>query len=83
MRERSSYFFYGVYYTGVGMFKIGGQVAQRNHDHLVGLLLPMQRDDGGWDPTHGSERNAGRIYATSMAVLALAIDYRYLPIYQR
>ena len=29
------------------------------------------------------ERRAGKIYATSMAVLALAVEYRYLPIYQR
>ncbi len=83
LHERSSYFFYGVYYTGVGMFKMGGELARDNHQHLVELLLPMQQADGGWDPAHGSERNAGRIYATGLAVLALATEYRFLPIYQR
>jgi prenyltransferase beta subunit len=83
LQERSSYFYYGVYYTGVGMFKIGGEYAQKNQQHLINVLLPIQQDDGGWNPSHGSERNAGRIYSTSLAVLALAIDYRYLPIYQR
>ena len=83
LRDRSSYFYYGVYYTGVGMFKIGGEIADLNHEHLVGLLLPMQDDDGGWTPKSGSERQAGRIYATTLSVLALAVEYRYLPIYQR
>lgn len=83
LHERSSYFYYGVYYTGIGMFKIGGEIADQNHQHLVKLLLPMQGDDGGWTPSHGSERQAGRIYATAAAVLALTVEYRYLPIYQR
>lgn len=83
LHERSSYFFYGVYYTGVGMFKMGGDFANDNHRHLASVLVPMQQPDGGWKPTHGSERNAGSIYATSMAVLGLAVEYRFLPIYQR
>ncbi|WP_417848557.1 prenyltransferase/squalene oxidase repeat-containing protein [Thalassoglobus sp.] len=83
LHERSSYFYYGVYYTGVGMFKMGGNIAKENHKHLAGLLLPLQDDDGGWTPIHGSERQAGRIYATAAAVLALTVEYRYLPIYQR
>ena len=83
LTERSSYFYYGVYYTGVGMFKIGGVLADANHQHLVSILLPLQKDDGGWTPIHGSEKQAGRIYATATAVLALTVEYRYLPIYQR
>lgn len=83
LTDRSSYFYYGVYYTGVGMFKIGGELANANYEHLAGILLPLQDADGGWTPTHGSERQAGRIYATSAALLALTVEYRYLPIYQR
>ncbi|MCA9043291.1 MAG: terpene cyclase/mutase family protein [Planctomycetaceae bacterium] len=83
LRERDSYFYYGVYYTGVGMYKMGGDFADNNRRHLIETLLPIQDADGGWTPTHGSERGAGRIYSTSLAVLALAIDYGYLPIYQR
>lgn len=83
LNERSSYFYYGVYYTGVGMFKVGGEFARQNQENLIELLLPLQDDDGGWTPTHGSERQAGRIYATAAAVLALTVEYRYLPIYQR
>ncbi|SFH68314.1 prenyltransferase/squalene oxidase repeat-containing protein [Planctomicrobium piriforme] len=81
--ERSAYFYYGVYYTGVGLFKIGGELGAKNYRHLVDILLPIQRPDGGWNPQHGSEKQAGRIYSTSLTVLAMAVDYRYLPIYQR
>lgn len=83
LRERDSYFYYGVYYTGVGMYKMGGEHAAASRAHLIDTLLPLQDRDGGWTPTHGSERGAGRIYSTSLAVLALAIEYAYLPIYQR
>ena len=37
----------------------------------------------GWQPIHGSERGAGNTYATAMSLLALCIEYGYLPIYQR
>lgn len=83
LRERDSYFYYGVYYTGVGMYKMGDHYATANREHLIETLLPIQDADGGWTPTHGSERGAGRTYSTSLAVLALAIEYGYLPIYQR
>ncbi|MEZ6057624.1 MAG: prenyltransferase/squalene oxidase repeat-containing protein [Planctomycetaceae bacterium] len=83
IRANSNFFYYGVYYTSVGMFKIGGDYSERYRTHMIDLLLPLQNQDGSWKPEHGSERGAGKIYATSMSVLALAIEYRYLPIYQR
>jgi hypothetical protein len=83
LRYDSNYFFYGVYYTGVGMFKMGEPYAERYRQHLINLLLPIQEADGSWQAVHGSERQHGRVYATSLAVLALAVEYRYLPIYQR
>jgi hypothetical protein len=79
----SNYYFYGVYYTGVGMFKMGGQYAEETHEHLVNLLLPRQEGNGSWESPHGGERGHGRIYSTTLGVLALTIEYRYLPIYQR
>jgi hypothetical protein len=43
----------------------------------------MQNPAGYWDPEDGTERQAGKVYSTSLSVLALAIEYGYLPIYQR
>ena len=43
----------------------------------------IQDRDGSWLSGDGQDRSGGRNYCTAMAVLALAIEYRYLPIYQR
>lgn len=83
LKYDSNYFYYGVYYTSIGMFKMGEPYAEKYRQHMIGLLLPIQEGEGSWTAVHGSERQHGRIYATSLAVLALAIEYRYLPIYQR
>jgi len=84
LESRDPYFFYGVYYCTVGMFKMGGKYWEETKRHLTDVLLSTQSaDDGSWSPIHGGERSAGKVYATSMAVLALAVEYRYLPIYQR
>jgi hypothetical protein len=77
------YFFYGVYYCTVGMFKVGGHHWDKTREHVCRLLLPTQHADGSWLPDRGGERPHGSIYATSMAVLALSVEYQYLPIYQR
>lgn len=83
LEYHSNYYYYGVYYTAVGMFKMGGEYAERNYRRLMHLLLRSQRQDGSWEAESGSERGIGNTYSTSMSVLALAIEYRYLPIYQR
>ena len=80
--KRERWFYYGVYYCTVGMFKVGGKYWQATKTTMHDLLLDMQRGDGSWQ--HRSRRSkGGPIYCTSMAVLALAVEYRYLPIYQR
>ncbi|HVW00140.1 MAG TPA: prenyltransferase/squalene oxidase repeat-containing protein [Planctomycetaceae bacterium] len=82
LNERQAFFFYGAYYCAVGMFQIGGRHWEGTRDHLTRVLTTTQRADGGWDVMDGAEQVGGRIYATSMAVLALAVEYQYLPIYQ-
>ena len=42
--------------------------------------LPKQRPTGAW-PEHGSERTEP--YATAMTILAFAVPFRQLPVYQR
>ncbi|MDA0284072.1 MAG: terpene cyclase/mutase family protein [Planctomycetota bacterium] len=78
-----TFFFYGAYYCTVGMFQVGGRHWDETRSHMSSVLLARQHPDGSWNPSEGSEVSFGPIYATSMAVLALAVEYRYLPIYQR
>ena len=49
------------------------------------LLLEKQSPDGSWHLAPGSdlEAQAGAIYTTALAILSLAVEFRYLPIYQR
>ena len=83
LMSRDSFFYYGVYYCTVGMFQIGGQHWDVLRDHLEPLILSLQLPDGRWEPQQNEENRAGMIYCTSLAVLALSVEYQYLPIYQR
>jgi len=83
LQYRDAFFFYGAYYCGLGMFQIGGRHWEETQEHLVDILLSNQQRDGSWESGNGLERDAGQIYSTSMAVLSLAVEYQYLPIYQR
>ncbi len=83
LQFKDHYFYYGVYYCSVGMFKVDGKHWDETKKHLNGVLLCNQHADGSWPVPHGGEKSAGQIYCTSMAVLALAVEYQYLPIYQR
>jgi hypothetical protein len=88
LRERpldlgAEWFFYGTYYYAQGMYQRGGEYAVHARKAVEEALLPNQDPDGAWRGRHGQERDAGRVYATSLAVLSLAVKYHYLPIYQR
>ncbi|MCA9037855.1 MAG: terpene cyclase/mutase family protein [Planctomycetaceae bacterium] len=83
LTQQEHYFYYGVYYCTVGMYKIGGNEWKEARAQLYSTTLDLQNPAGYWNPTDGSERRAGKVYATSLCVLALAIEYGYLPIYQR
>lgn len=83
LTQQEHYFYYGVYYCTVGMYKVGGAEWQQARLQLYATALDTQNPAGYWNPTEGSERRAGKVYATSLCVLALAIEYGYLPIYQR
>ncbi|MBW3543891.1 MAG: terpene cyclase/mutase family protein, partial [Planctomycetes bacterium] len=83
LQYSDSYFYYGAYYVAVGLFKVGGQHWEQARGQLFATLLENQMPNGSWFPDNGSERGVGDIYSTSLAVLALAVEYRYLPIYQR
>jgi prenyltransferase beta subunit len=77
------YYFYGVYYCTVGMFKMGDKYWDETREQVFDDLLSNQSADGSWQDSRGTEKRYGKIYSTSLSLLALAVEYRYLPIYQR
>ena len=72
-----SFYYYGLYYSSYGMYQAGGQYWDLWYKDVTQKLLALQRPNGSWRGEAGSE------YGTAVAVLVLAIPYRYLPIYQR
>lgn len=79
----SAYFFYEVYYCSQAMFQLGDKYFLNYYPKLVQILLDHQEKDGSWLSGDGNDRSGGRNYCTATAILALAVEYRYLPIYQR
>jgi hypothetical protein len=79
-RWRSPFFSYGIYYCSQAMFQLGGNYWKSYQPHLHKVLLDNQNSiNGSWNTGDGF----GPSYDTAMAVLALTVEYRYLPIYQR
>ena len=83
LTKGEQYFYYGAYYCTVGMFKVGGDEWRQSREAFYRTILDLQNPTGYWNPEDGTERQAGKVYSTSLSVLALAIEYGYLPIYQR
>ena len=68
---------YYLYYASQALFHGDMQTWNKwNHDNLA-RLTSVQAADGRWI---GSE---GDVFSTSAALLSLALNYRYLPIYER
>ena len=81
-QRNRKFFFYGTYYYAQAMYQRGDEHADKARTLVEEILLPMQKANGAWQGG-GSESGAGEVYCSSMAMLALAVKYHYLPIYQR
>ena len=81
-KTNRKYFFYGTYYYAQAMYQRGDEHAEKARKLVEEILIPMQKDNGAWRGG-GSESGQGEVYCSSMAMLALAVKYHYLPIYQR
>jgi prenyltransferase beta subunit len=79
----STHFSYCVYYCSQATFQLGGQYWNSFREHLHKILLTNQADSGGWFARDGEGQVYGPNYCTAMGVLALTVEYRFLPIYQR
>jgi hypothetical protein len=74
-----NHYFYTAYYCSQAMFQLGGNYWHIHRRHMHKTLLDSQQANGGWL----TNKSLGPNYATSMALLALTVEYRLLPIYQR
>jgi hypothetical protein len=81
-RWNGHYFFYGVYYGAQATFQLGGNYWAVYRKRLHDVLLRQQTPDGWWQ-TGSFDGHYGINYGTAMCILALTVEYRYLPIYQR
>ena len=81
--ERGGFYYYTVYYCSQAAWQLGGDYWTEINDPIRRSLLLNQSPDGSWSVHNTGEEMAGTAYGTSMAILALTVPYRYLPIYQR
>lgn len=76
------HFSYSIYYGAQATFQLGDNYWSTYRSRLHAVLLPTQGTTGSWQG-QGYDANYGPNYCTAMAVLALTVEYRFLPIYQR
>jgi hypothetical protein len=66
------------YHASMALCRIGGREWSAWNAHAKRLFLKLQGKDGSWD-THGDrwEKQGGKVYFTSLCILALEVYYRY------
>lgn len=69
--------FYYRYYMAQALFHADLEAWKVWNDRTIAKLQTMQAEDGSFPSDHGPA------YGTGMAVLALALNYRLLPVYER
>jgi len=69
--------FYSLYYTSQAMFRASPSLWNSWNSQNFKTLQSSQTDNGSWNGSYG------KTFATSAALLSLALNYRYLPIYER
>lgn len=73
----SSYPFYYEYYSSQALFQGDLKTWEEWNERRVKALTETQSEDGSWEGT------LGPALSTSFALLSVALNYRYLPIYER
>lgn len=68
---------YQSYYQAQAFFQADIESWEKWNKALIRRLKTTQRDDGGFDGSQGPS------VATPLSLLALAVNYRFLPIYER
>jgi hypothetical protein len=81
---QGGHFYYRAYYDAVGMSRALPDEWVKYLPKYEAVLLPHQKEDGSFDTSvDGEAQDAGPIYTTSMAIMALAVQRHVLPAYQR
>lgn len=73
----NSYFYYFLYYLSQALFHSHMDVWVEWNEQNIQTLAAGQNMDGSWSGRHGQS------FSTATALLSLALNYRYLPIYER
>ena len=73
----SSYYYYYLYYGSQAFFHSTPKSWDAFNNANIKLLAQSQNEDGSWSGPHGS------VFSTSAALLSLALNFRFLPIYER
>ncbi|HWE03829.1 MAG TPA: prenyltransferase/squalene oxidase repeat-containing protein [Tepidisphaeraceae bacterium] len=77
------YPYYDMYYATQAAYQSGGAAWTAISKEVLDKLVKSQQSDGGWPDAPAESSGAGATYTTSMALMALSIPYRLLPVYQR
>ncbi|MFT5127803.1 MAG: hypothetical protein ACI8W8_001410 [Rhodothermales bacterium] len=72
-------FYYTLFLQTLAASTLGGEHASRFLPRMRGAIRPLQQESGEFRKHSGY---AGGVYATSMAVLSLCMDYQFLPVLQ-
>jgi prenyltransferase beta subunit len=75
--QEMSYREYNLYYTSQAFFQAGPQYWRDWNLKNIKSLTASQNADGSWDGQFGTT------FSTAGSLLSLALNYRYLPIYER
>ncbi len=82
-RERDQFEFYGAYYCAQAMFQAGGKYWEEYFAYLKDQLLRNQKEDGSWAPRLLIGPPEVPLQTTAMALIALQVPMRFLPILER
>ncbi|MBP7274720.1 MAG: terpene cyclase/mutase family protein [Kiritimatiellae bacterium] len=74
---QDSYYFYYLYYAAQAYFRADMNAWRTWNRQLADRLSATQNASGGWDGPNGST------FCTATSLLSMALNYRYLPIYER
>jgi hypothetical protein len=75
--DQGQYHYYYLYYGAQAFFHGPDESWRRWNERNVATLARLQRADGAWQAEQGAP------FGTACALLSLALNYRYLPIYER